>query len=231
MATPQFTAAERLFIVPKAHTALLDTRFQVEMYELFHRTAIGRIGHMVGTPAILLGVFIALQLASGGPFVGLAVLAAIAAFALRVDRLVALVTALLGLGLVGASAALIPSLSAPVWTVAALVFGGCLVQTLSHVAEEIPPPHSGTDRFVPALDWLRKITVREVVRSTVMLFGVFYWLEMWATFRIWPLQILHVLLALGYRPELRRALDERSAAIVAEPASDWRSPHSTRAHA
>lgn len=231
MATPQFTAAERLLIVPKAHTALLDTRFQIEMYELFHRTAVGRLGHMIGTPAILLGVFIALQLVSGGPFVGLAVLAAIAAFAMRVDRLVALVTVLLGFGLIGASAALIPLLWAPAWTAVALIFGGCLVQTLSHAAEDVPPPHSGTNVFVPVWTWMRNLTLREAARTTVMLFGVFYWLEMWATFRIWPLQILHLMLAFGYRPELRRALDQRSAAIVAEPTSDWRTPYSARAEA
>lgn len=227
--SPKYTRAETFLIVPRAHTALLDTRFQIEMYELFHRTWGGRIGHIVGTPMILFGTFLGLQSATGSPVAGTIVLLAMSAFALRVDRLVAALTALLGAVLVGVAAQIAPAaLGAAGLSVAALVVGGCALQTLSHAFEDVPPPHSGTTEFVPVGRWLRERPLIEFVRSGIMVVAVFYWLELWATFRIWPLQILQILTWLGYRSDLREQLDARSAEIVADPTSDWRTPMARR---
>src|SRR5262245_7066377 len=46
-----------VLIVPMVHVRLFDHRFQREMYELFHREAVCRIGHMICTPLIMLGLF------------------------------------------------------------------------------------------------------------------------------------------------------------------------------
>lgn len=220
-----YTRAEKLLIVPRAHTALLDTRFQIEMYELFHRTWGGRLGHIVGTPLILTGTFVALHAATHSAVPGALVLFAMSVFALRVDRMVAVLTALLGAALVGLAANLAPSDLADAAALSlGLVLGGCALQTFSHAFEDVPPPHSGTTEFVPVGSWFRAQPVVEFIRTGVMLVGVFFWLELWATYRIWPLQILQMLTWLGYRPELRAALDARSAEIVAHPTSSWRVP-------
>src|SRR5205823_3295088 len=106
----------------------------------------------------------------------------------------------------------------------ALLIGGCVIQTFSHMFEEVPPPQSGSAEFVPFGRWIRAVGAREIVRSTVLTFGVFIWLELWATPRIWPLQLLHLLMRAGHRPELKRKLAARVAAILAAPLSDWRRP-------
>src|SRR5262245_57890980 len=82
--------AERIFIVPMAHTRVTDAAFQMEMYELFHRTGGGRLGHLVGTPAILLGALMLLARTPGAaaPLLAGALVLVIAAWALAVDRLV-----------------------------------------------------------------------------------------------------------------------------------------------
>ncbi len=222
---PRPSLYESIFIVPQAHVAITRVDFQVEMYELFHRTPGGRLGHIVGTLATLLGTLALSERASGSLAPGVGLLAAIALWGAAVDRLVGGLTALLGAALVALVHFAAPSLGADLTACAlGLVFGGCAVQTFSHLFEDVPPPQSGSTGFVPVGRWLRGITAREVVRSTLLTLLVFYWLELWATFRIWPLQILHVLMRLGYRPEARRRLDARVREIIAHPTSDWRRP-------
>jgi uncharacterized membrane protein YGL010W len=226
MSEPTFTTAERLLIVPASHTAIFNYRFQLEMYELFHRSVGGRVGHMLGTPAILLGLMVALHQVSGGPWWSVALAGGIAVYGIRVDRWAAALTAVFGAVLVGLAAWMTSSTASPWLMVFGLVVGGCLVQTVSHSFEEIPPPHSGTTEFLSMEEWLPKAGFRGVLRSAGLVTGVFFWLEFWATFRIWPLQMLHVLMLCGYRPDLRAALDARSAHIVAHPTERWRSPES-----
>jgi uncharacterized membrane protein YGL010W len=222
--------AERLFIVPAAHTRLADVAFQAEMYELFHRTPAGRIGHMIGTPTILLGVLVLTSRAPGAaaPLLAVALAFGIAAWGLVIDRLAGLVTSI-ATALLAVSAFVLARALGPETALAAalaLVLGGCSVQTFSHAFEDVPPPLSGAAEFVPPSAWLRRARLREVVRAASLTVGVFFWLEMWATFRILPLQVLHLLMRAGHRPELRSALDARVSAILAAPASDWKQPSS-----
>ncbi len=219
--------AETILIVPAAHTRITDVAFQLEMYELFHRSLGSRLGHMLGTPAILLGAMTLMQRApqSIGLVLAFALVALMALWGGFIDRAVGVATAALGGGLVLASAAMANALGPQATTVAlGLVLGGTGVQTFSHMFEPVPPPQSGSGEFVPVGRWVRAVTVRELARSFVLTFGVFYWLELWATPRIWPVQILHLMMRAGYRPELRRRLEDRAAQIVAEPLSDWRRP-------
>jgi hypothetical protein len=224
---PVGTLGERVLIVPMAHTELGDVSFQLEMYELFHRTPGGRIGHMIGTPTILFGLFLLVSRIPGvgAGLVAGALITAIAAWGLVIDRLTGAVTLALctglGLGALAAGA----SLGAQAIVVGiALAVAGCLVQTLSHLFEHVPPPQSGTTEFVPVRTWLRGIGVVDALRSALLTFAVFFWLELWATLRIWPIQVLHVLMRVGHRRALRRALEERVAEILADPAADWKRP-------
>src|SRR5580700_90549 len=98
---PGSPLAERIFIVPAAHTRLADIAFQIEMYELFHRTPGARLGHMVGTPAILLGVLVLLARAPGGaaPALLLVAVLGLTAWGFAIDRLAGVVTAVVAGGL------------------------------------------------------------------------------------------------------------------------------------
>ena len=227
--TPQRSSlAERLLIVPAAHTRLGDVSFQVEMYELFHRTPAARIGHMLGTPTILLGALTLASLAPGAaaPLLAVALALGVAVWGMAIDRLVGLVTAIAAAALDGGAFALSHRVGPETALVVALacLFGGCTVQTFSHVFEDVPPPLSGSAGFVQPVAWARRLHARDAVRAAALTLGVFYWLEMWSAFRILPLQILHLLLQAGHRPALRRALEARVAAILAAPASDWKRP-------
>lgn len=216
---------ERVLIVPRAHTAIFATRFQIEMYVLFHRSAVASIGHVVGTPTILLGAFLALQGLTGAMWAGLAVLAVVALLGSRVDALAGVITGALGLALLGFAAWLAGVTGGSATLVGLSLVGvGGAIQTLSHAFEDVPPPHSGSDAFVPMRDWRRRIDARELMRSTLLTAGVFFWLELWATPRIWAIQVLQALMALGYRPELRAELQARAEEILAHPTSDWRRP-------
>jgi hypothetical protein len=220
--------AEQLFIVPAAHTRLSDTSFQTEMYALFHRTRAARIGHNIGTLSILVG---ALVLASRAPGVAAPAIAVVLVLDLTrrgmaVDRVVGVATALVAMALVAAAFAIARALgpAAALPVALACIFGGCAVQTLSHSFEEVPPPLSGTAGWLPLRVWRRRIGIRDAARAAALTVGVFFWLEMWAALRILPLQILHLSMLAGHRPDLRRALDARIAAILAAPTSDWRLP-------
>src|SRR4051812_23872099 len=113
---PPGTLAERIFIVPSAHTRIGDVSFQVEMYELFHRTRGGRIGHMLGTSTTLFGALMLLSRAPGpaAPLSAGALILGMAAWGAAVDRLVGAVTAVLGVALAVAAAALGRALGASV---------------------------------------------------------------------------------------------------------------------
>lgn len=222
------TLAEHLLIVPAAHTHLGHLSFQVEMYELFHRTRGGRIGHGLGTPAILFGVLMLLSRAPGpaAPLLTAGLVLGIAAWGAAIDRLAGAVTVVLGAALSAGAAASARALGEGdgVAVALALVLGGCAVQTFSHVFEDVPPPLSGTKGFLPVLAWLARLDVATAIRAGALTVGIFYWLELWAALRILPLQVHHLMMRAGLRPERRRALDARIAQILAEPAADWRQP-------
>ena len=95
------------------------------------------------------------------------------------------------------------------------------VQTFSHLFEDVPPPLSGGEGFVPLRVWVRNVDFRVVLRAALLTLLVFYWLELWASFRILPLQVLHVLMRAGHRPALRRAVDARVADILGGRAGGW----------
>ena len=216
---------ERLLIVPRAHTAIFATRFQIEMYELFHRTRGGRLGHLIGTPTIVAGVLLALHGGTGSPWWGVGVLAAIVALGLRVDRIAAAITGVLGAALLGLAALVVHAMPASATLVGVVLVGaGGAIQTLSHTFEDVPPPLSGTTCFVPIREWYAALELRGLLRSAALTWGVFFWLELWAAPRIWTIQVLHVLMRLGYRRELQAELDRRAEEILAHPTSDWRRP-------
>jgi uncharacterized membrane protein YGL010W len=226
-AAPPVSASlsERLFIVPDAHYRVDALDFQLEMYELFHRTPVGRLGHALGTPTVLLGTITATL--AMHPALGIAFAAAVGigmtANTFRLDRPVAIAAAVATVGL--ALAAYGVTLAAGAHGIGigiGIALGGCAVQTLSHLAEEVPPPQSLEGGFVPMGRWLRIAGVRALARSVVQTLGVFFWLELWASLRILPLQLLHLAMRSGYRPELRRVLDARVKAIVAGEIPDWR---------
>lgn len=232
MNTPAQRLAQSILIVPAAHSRILDMRFQIEMYELFHQTLLCRLGHMICTPLVLLG---ALILASRIELAGATVtpasiyVATLAAFAISLDRRVGAVMIPLLAALLLLAHHLGAALGARATPAAiALMVAGSVFQTLSHMADAVPPPASGAPGWVPTRAWIKSSSLGQLIRVGALSATAFTLLEFWATFRIWPLQVLHLLLRLGYRPELRRTLHRRVEAIFAHPEIDWRNPRVAR---
>lgn len=219
--------ARALLIVPAAHYRVHDADFQAEMYALFHTRAGCRLGHMACTPAVMLGLFLVLgRVAPPGwtwplpAALGLVVVA----WGLRVDRLAGAVMVPLVALTLAAARALEAVAAHPLALGAALAVGGAALQMLSHGFEDIPPPLSGRAGWVPARAWLAAASAARVVGLGVLSLAVFTWLELWASPRVWPLQVLHVLMRAGHRPDLRARLAARVGEILAHPEREWREP-------
>jgi hypothetical protein len=221
MRTSGGTTAERLLIVPAAHTHLGRLSFQLEMYELFHRAPAARAGHIIGTSTVLFGVFMLTSLAPGpsDAVIVAAIVLGMAAYGAALDRAAGIATAAVGAVLAATAYATSRALD-PRFGLA-FVMGGCAVQTFSHLFEDVPPPLSGGDRFVPLRVWLRSVDLGIVLRAAMQTALLFYWLELWASFRILPLQVLHLMMRAGHRPALRRAVDARVADILGGRADGW----------
>jgi hypothetical protein len=178
---------------------------------------------------VLFSVFMLASLAPGPAVavIAAAIVLGMAAWGGALDRAAGMVTAAVGAVLASAAYAASRALDPRVGL--ALVLGGCAVQTFSHLFEDVPPPLSGADRFVPLRVWVRGVDFRIVVRAAVQTVLIFYWLELWASFRILPLQVLHLMMRAGHRPALRRAVDARVAEILGGRADGWQRVTTARA--
>ncbi len=197
------------------------------MYDVFHTTWASRLGHIFGTGCIHTAVGAVVLwglLPWSGVVAGSALGAYLAlqlAYALRMDRMVALAM-VLPLSLITAGAVVVVAVTGPWTPVAAVILAlvGMLVQAGSHGFEPVPPPWSGSNRFVPFSELLRERGLRSIP-GFIVLFLLGNVLELWATMRILALQVLFVMLELGYRPELREATLKRRQEILDDPGRGW----------
>jgi len=232
--TSQRRLRDYLFIVPEAHVRLNDFQFQVEIYDVFHRRWGSRIGHTVCTPLVMTGIFALLALLPVGPidsFLGGAPIAhglAVPATLLLLGWFVSIDT-LAGMMMVPFMALTLVAAHVldQVSGVHALRNGLILVyvssffQMLSHGFEEFPPPLSGSYRWVPFRAWLRRVDVPTVLGLVLASTTVYTALECWASPRVWLLQMIKVMMAFGYRPELRQMLRKRVPEILADSRNGW----------
>jgi uncharacterized membrane protein YGL010W len=204
-----------LLIVPEAHYRVHDARFQLVMYELFHRTIAGRLGHALSTPVVMVGLFTLTSLVSIGPVpVSVAFAIAMAGWYFFVDRASGAVMVPL-LALAWTLGMAIASVEHAVAIGAALVVIATYVQTWSHTFEDVPPPTSERPGWVPPLEWIRTARLLAIVRGAVLGATFFPVLELWAAPRVWQFQAMHAMLRLGWRPELRREVDAEVRSILA----------------
>ncbi len=204
-------------VLPRAHVRLGDVRWQYALYDVFHSGTPSRLTHALGmTPNTMLWMMLASLVVPGPLDGGLLVAALVVALGAWYDRLVGvlLVAITAGLWLLGqhliagwGAAALANTLLAA----AALA----LFQAGGHAFEPIPPPWSGTNTFVPLGTFLRTASLpRILLLPSMTFFGAA--LEFWASPRLLQVQLLKILVALGYRPELRREVAVREVAYRAD---------------
>jgi hypothetical protein len=223
--------AHALLIVPRAHLRFERT-FQTEMFELFHRKPVARWGHLLCTPLIVIALLVVLaaavpRIAVGAIALDGATLGAIAIvlWSLYVDRLAGLLVLLLALAAVPAAHALAALLGQDALLLGlAGAWAGGLLQAISHISEPIPPPWTGSHRFVPLGEWLRAAPPSRIASLVLLSPTVFPLLELWAAPRVWVLEVLHLLMRAGYRLELRARLDERVDEMLNDARTGWPQP-------
>jgi hypothetical protein len=216
------------FIVPGAHVRF-DRAFQTEMFELFHGGSLARWGHLVCTPLINVALLTALASllpgSSLGPFAldgAMLGVLAILVWSFHVDRAAGLVLvpcALLAAVVARELATALGEHALSLSLFAAWLLGA--VQTFSHLSEPIPPPWSGSHGFLPLRAFLESAPGPRIASLLLLAGTVFVVLEVWAAPRVWALEVLHVLMRAGYRPELRERLDGRVAEMLRDARTGW----------
>ena len=212
--------AHALLIVPQAHVRFERT-FQAEMYELFHRRPLARYGHLLVTPVINIALLAALTAVA--PAAGLVGAAAIALWSLHVDRVAGVIMLPILAAALAAHALAGPS--PLVWL--AIVWAGGFAQAMSHASEPIPPPWTGSHRFMSLGPWLRSAPATRIIALALLSPTVFPLLEIWAAPRVWVLQVLHLMMRAGYRPALRDRLESRVIEILDDARTGWAQPELT----
>jgi hypothetical protein len=227
-------AIQVAFIVPAAHTAVLDGTKQAELYEVFHTRPLARWGHALFTPIanvalLALASQVTIEVASGEGSVAIqgSIAAAVItllfylavhgvwAIAMAIPLGLALVAAHGLAGLLGESAAL-GSL--------AIALGAALCQTFTHLPEPVPPPWSGRYAFVPVREMISKWRIGELALLALASLVVYPVLELWAAPRIWPVQMLQVLGEIPWLRERTARYRERVRAIHEDARVGWSVP-------
>lgn len=221
-------------VAPFTQLTFVSFDLQMFLFDVLHVSRIARVGHLVGmTAANLFGIAVGAALL--GPwFAGLAAVVLLGWYfaVARVRRLWAwwaLMVPIVGAIAVGA-AALAEVLGVAQLLVGVVIAG--LVLDFSHLGESHLPPRAGHPyRWIRVREYAfgtpgdrpRGADLAErLVRLAVFPF-VGFCDELWASPRLLPYNFLRLMFAAGYRPELKRELDERAARALAsgQPALDY----------
>jgi len=229
--------ARSFLVAPFTQLTFVSFDLQAFLFDVFHTTWVARIGHFVG----MTGVNFFLMVAAGA----LAGPAGVLAYAALILAWYAVVARAAGLpGWWFATAPLVGGLAAgalawPAWTAglpgwASAPWVGlaasAAVISFSHAPEPWFPPRAG--------DPLRWTKVTAFIRGTgpdaargrwlrVLRVGMYPWIgmvdEFWAAPRLLPYNLLRVMLAFGYAPELKVELDSWKDRALAsgQPALDY----------
>ena len=195
---------------------VLSLDYQVEQFEVFHRSRVTRWTHYVGTQVIVGAFLLACAGRSVGPVPAMLLLAVgLVAWYLALDVVTGAVAGVqvgvlsgLALLLSGAGA----GLREAVW---ALVVAAA-AQNVSHAVEPVPPVLTGRGFEPFAVFWARA-TTRERVR--VIALNVFYLpLELVSAPRLFPVHVLQALYRAGWRRDQAEDVRARASAILAAAA-------------
>jgi hypothetical protein len=204
---------ELVLVERDVYWRVLSLDYQAEQFEVFHRSALTRWTHYVGTHLIVWAFLLLTIRATIGP-VPVAVLLAIALIAwyIRLDRVVGVVAGLDVVVLLGLAAAASSRGLTPLSAVVVLVVVAA-AQNVSHSVEPVPPVLTGRG-FEPFPVFWSQASAWHRVR--VLLLNVFYLpLELVSAPRLFPVHVMRAMHRFGWRPEQAAAVESRALAILA----------------
>ena len=177
-------AVSVLLVVPDAHVRQLDLHFQTAWYDVFHRSRPNQISHILcmGPIVWLMLVFACLLPLPGitppGLDLGLVLAFALVAAYVAMDRGLGLLMAPVMAALWASAHLFVGARGAGAFPIALVVLAvaGAL-QTWTHAFEDVPPPVSGTEGWVPLTEWRRKTPLSRMMLTFALTASVYILVE------------------------------------------------------
>jgi hypothetical protein len=106
----------------------------------------------------------------------------------------------------------------------AIALGAAMLQTWTHALEPVPPPWSGSHSFEPVDRMLARTRIWKLAMLGFSILVLFPFLELWASPRVWPLQIAHALEKLGLMRDRAARMRDRVEKIHRDARQGWAAP-------
>jgi hypothetical protein len=203
---------ELVLVERDVYWRVLSLDYQAEQFEVFHRRALTRWTHYVGTQVIVWAfLLLTMDLRIGPVPVAALVAVALIAWYVRLDRTVGLVagidvTLLLALAWLGSSFGLGVPAAVLVLVVAAAA------QNVSHSVEPVPPVLTGRGFEPFPVYWAQASTTHRV---RLLLLNLLYLpLELVSAPRLFPVHVMRAMHRLGWRPAQAADVRARATAIL-----------------
>ena len=203
---------ELVLVERDVYWRVLALDYQAEQFEVFHRSALTRWTHYVGTQVIVWALLLLTSAWHIGPVPAAVVVAVgLVAWYVRLDRVVGMVAGidvalLLALAWLGSARGLTPLSAVVVLLVTAAA------QNVSHSVEPVPPVLTGRGFEPFPVYWAQASTAH---RARLLLLNLFYLpLELVSAPRLFPVHVMRAMHRLGWRPEQAADVEARALAIL-----------------
>lgn len=221
------TIAEHLLTIPEAQLRVFDLKWQSTFYTVFHQTRISKLLHTFCMAPIVFSLYILASyvnileasLLSSAPNItavngSLIVLILSSIWYLIMDVTIGLVTMPIILAFwVLANVFNSYFGTTGIYIALGMLFLFSFIQTVSHQPEPVPPPHSGSKKFLAYKKWMKIASIGQKVK-VIVLFPVFTCVELISSPRLLPVQVLRLLHRFGYRKELEQETTERAKRVL-----------------
>lgn len=218
---------DHVFTIPEAQTKIFDLEWQSAFYTVFHQTKTARLLHAICMAPIVISLYVLTSyIGLGGQSLlsGAAEITVInGAFVVMIVSIIWYLIMDVKVGLVAlpfvvafwlvANTAnyLAGDLGLPI-ALAVLVIAS-MVQTISHQPEMVPPPHSGSSKFVQFKYWVQNVPFLHRLRVGLM-FPWFSVVELISSPRLFPIQLLRLMHKFGYKTELEALTEKRARRVL-----------------
>lgn len=227
MATQRISITEHLLTIPEAQVRIFDLKWQSTFYTVFHQTKTSRLLHTFCMAPIVFSLFILASyidfsdaaLMTSLPAVtavngALVVLLISATWYLLMDVAVGLATLPIILGFWVLANVFSASLGVNgIYLAVGMLLLFSFIQTVSHQPEPVPPPHSGSKKFIAYKKWIKTATIGQKLK-VIVLFPVFTFVELISSPRLLPVQVLRLMHRFGYRKDLEKETTELAKRVL-----------------
>lgn len=221
------TLLDHVFTIPEAQVKIFDLEWQSVFYTVFHQTRTARLLHAICMAPIVMCLYVLTSYISlGGQSIlpwAAEITAINGAFVVMIISIIWYLIMDIQVGLVA-----LPFVVA-FWLIAnvvnhtagdlglpialAVLVLTTMIQTISHQPEMVPPPHSGSSKFVQFKYWVQNVPFLHRLRVGLM-FPWFSFIELISSPRLFPIQLLRLMHKFGYKPELEELTKKKARRVL-----------------